>query len=606
MRFTIGRKIGIGFGIFMLATLVFVIFTTKTVNDSKELNDEITSVSSPSVERLEDLKFLLEESKSLAVIWANVQSSNNTREKIRLREIMSNDLPMIKGKINSLENSWENESERKLKKKVYEKMDELNDMYREIMAIFPNFSSYEPENAFERFRMLEFTEPDGEVDQKFDELMVDLNELIETQREASTADSNAMVASFEKLKNYLTYLGIALIIAGIVIAVLTTKSITSPVYRLKNTLQSLGKGVIPKRELDHSNDEIGDMTQALNSLMHGLKATRDFASATGTGNFEVNYTPLSHEDEMGMALLKMRDDLAENERMLEAKVEERTVQLKRKTDELQVKNVQIEEQRKRVSELYQDVTASIRYAKRIQDSILPSQEKIEDMFSDCFVLYKPKDIVSGDFYWFHEQNGYKYFAAIDCTGHGVPGAFMSLIAYTSINQILKDHPSSDPGEILTKLNDVSISSLNRQMEDLGVRDGMDMSLCVWNEKRRELHFAGAGRPLYFIKNGVLDHVKGDRYSIGNSDYLGIKFETKKFEMNSGDMVFQFSDGYVDQFGGETKSGTKFKFSRFRPLLKYIYPLSSNEQKEELDKAIIAWMGDAHEQIDDILVIGTKF
>ena len=606
MRFTIGRKIGIGFGIFMMATLVFLIFTTRTVNESKDLNDEITNVSSPTVKRLEDLKYLLEQSKSHIIIWANVQSNNNHPEKIRLREILSDELPIVKGKINSLENSWENDADRLLKKKVYAKMGDLLDQYREVQSTFPDFQSYEPDDPFVRLYMMEFTERDGPIDQTFNDLMADLDHLIENQREASTEDSFAMISSFEQLKTYLTYLGIALIIAGIIIAILTTRSITSPVDRLKGALQSLGKGVIPKSELIQTNDEIGDMTHALNTLMDSLKASRDFASATGTGNFEVDYKPLSPEDEMGMALLKMRDDLAENERVLEAKVEQRTLQLQRKTEELQDKNVQIEEQRQKVSELYQDVTASIRYAKRIQDSILPTPAYIDNMFKENFVLYKPKDIVSGDFYWFYESKGYKFFAAIDCTGHGVPGAFMSLIAYTSINQIMKEYPSNDPGEILNRLNDVSISSLNRQMEDLGVRDGMDMSLCVWNEKENELAFAGAGRPLYYIKDDNLDHIKGDRYAIGNSDYHGIQFQTKKLKLNKGDMVFQFSDGYVDQFGGESDHGSKFKFSRFRPLLKYIYPMSMEEQKEELDKAITDWMGNKHEQIDDILVIGVRF
>ena len=228
------------------------------------------------------------------------------------------------------------------------------------------------------------------------------------------------------------------------------------------------------------------------------------------------------------------------------------------------------------------------------------------MFDECFVLYKPKDIVSGDFYWFMHENGLKYFAAVDCTGHGVPGAFMSLIAYTSINQIVKEYPSNDPGEILSRLNDASISGLNRQMEDLGIKDGMDMSLCIWDDKKNELSFAGAGRPIYFIKDGELDNIKGDRYPIGNSDYLGTKFETKKITFGKGDMVYQFSDGYVDQFGGETEHGTKFKHSRFRPLLKYIYPMAMEEQREELDRAMLAWQNDKHEQIDDILVIGVRF
>ncbi|NND76758.1 MAG: SpoIIE family protein phosphatase [Flavobacteriales bacterium] len=579
--------------------MVFLLFTTKTVKEGKELNDEITNVSSPSVKRLEDLKSYLEQSKTLIIFWGNVQSENDRAEKRRLKSIMTEDLPLIKGKINSLENSWESDKDRELKKAVYSKMNKLFKLYREVQSYLPGWDHYDEGYAFDRMIAMEMVEEDGAIDELYDELLVDLNQLIANQREESKTNSNEMISSFENLKTNLTYLGIGLILCGMFIAWFTTRSITSPVHRLKGVIQSLGTGVIPKEEIEHSNDEIGDMTEALNTLMGSLKRTRDFASATGTGNFEVDYELLGPKDEMGMALLRMRDGLAENERELEAKVEQRTIQLQKKSDELQEKNVEIEE-------LYEDVTASIRYAKRIQDSILPSNALINEMFDECFVLYKPKDIVSGDFYWFLQQDGKKYFAAVDCTGHGVPGAFMSLIAYTSINQIIKEYPSSDPGEILSRLNDVSISGLNRQMEDLGIKDGMDMSLCVWDEKTNELAFAGAGRPIYYFKDGDLGNIKGDRYAIGNSDYLGIKFETKKIKLSKGDMVYQFSDGYVDQFGGETEHGTKFKHSRFRPLLKYIYPMSMDEQREELDKAMLQWQGGIHEQIDDILVIGVRF
>ena len=250
---------------------------------------------------------------------------------------MTEDLPMIKGKINSLENSWENNQDRELKKSVYSKMNKLFKLYREVQGFLPDFNSYDSDYAFDAFMAMEMVEEDGVIDEQYDELMVDLTQLIANQRDESKSNSNAMISSFENLRTNLTYLGIGLILCGIFIAWFTTRSITSPVYRLKGVIQSLGAGVIPKESLEHSNDEIGDMTEALNTLMGSLTRTRDFASATGTGNFGVDYELLGPKDEMGMALLQMRDGLAQNERQLEAKVEQRTVQLLKKTDELQEK-----------------------------------------------------------------------------------------------------------------------------------------------------------------------------------------------------------------------------------------------------------------------------
>ena len=592
MRFTIGRKIGIGFGIFILATIILLVITSDTVDESKMLNDEMTQVSNPSVKTLEELKVSLEQTKTLIVYWVYFQSRSDIAEKTTLRRIIKEDIPKIQYQIDDLEENWDDKNDAALKASIYNKMEELMALYTEVMELLPDFESYEPEMPFDLLRAFELAEDDGVIDEVYDPLIADLNKLIDNQRIQGTQMSNEMQGSFERLNTYLTYLGIALIIAGIAIAVLTTRSITRPVSKLKTTLLNLGKGVIPQQRMDHSNDEIGDMTEALNSLMAGMTRTRDFVSATGSGNFGVDYVPLSERDEMGQAVLKMRNDLFELTSDLEQKVVDRT-----KT---------IEEQKAKVSELYEDITASIRYAKRIQNSILPSDEKIKKIFPNSFVYFRPKDIVSGDFYWFHEMNGYKYMAAVDCTGHGVPGAFMSLIAHNSIDQIVKSTGSSDPGEILSLLNDASISGLNRQMEDLGVRDGMDMSLCIWDQKTSKLSFAGAGRPLYFFKDGKLQNVKGDRYAIGNSDYLGIKFKSQSFEFGPGDLVYQFSDGYVDQFGGEKEGGTKFKFSRFRSLLNYIQPMEMHEQHEEVNKAMMNWMADKHEQIDDILVIGVRF
>ena len=196
--------------------------------------------------------------------------------------------------------------------------------------------------------------------------------------------------------------------------------------------QNLGRGVFPKKNLDPSNDEIGEMTVAMNSLVKGLKKTTSFAQEVGQSNFNYPYKPLSSEDILGHALLKMKDSLAETERTLELKVKERTEEVVKQKDEIDL-------QKSKLEELYKDVTDSIKYAKRLQDSILPPRSYIEGLFPDSFVLFKPKDIVSGDFYWMNRIGSKHIFAAVDCTGHGVPGAFMSLVGANGLNSAVKEH-----------------------------------------------------------------------------------------------------------------------------------------------------------------------
>ena len=219
---------------------------------------------------------------------------------------------------------------------------------------------------------------------------------------------------------------IIIVIGTIAIAIFTTISITQPVQRLKSILLGLGKGIFPKSQLKPSNDEIGEMSEAMNSLVTGLTETTQFAHEIGQSNFDYEYQPLSDEDVLGHALLKMKDELAETERILEQKVKERTEEVVKQKDE-------IDSQRSKLEELYTDVTDSIRYAKRLQDSILPPEKVVKKYFPSSFVLFKPKDIVSGDFYWVGQKNNEYMFAAVDCTGHGVPGAFMSLVGANGLS-----------------------------------------------------------------------------------------------------------------------------------------------------------------------------
>ncbi|NOY38473.1 MAG: SpoIIE family protein phosphatase [Chlorobi bacterium] len=285
--------------------------------------------------------------------------------------------------------------------------------------------------------------------------------------------------------------------------------------------------------------------------------------------------------------IKIREqNLIREKKILEEKVAQRTAEVVQKSKELEEKN--------------KDITDSIKYAQRIQKAILPR----EDSFSDTFILFKPKDIVSGDFYWFHVDNSKMFIAAVDCTGHGVPGAFMSIIGYNSLSKIVKEYHIYEPAAILDQLNEEIFNTLHVQAAEDEVKDGMDMALVVYDVETRKLQYAGAYNPLYLIRKGALTEIKADRFAIGRTSVdIGQKFTNHEIDIEPGDTTYIFSDGYADQFGGP--EGKKFKTRQLKQHLIAIQHLTIKEQKTDLEKTIEDWKGDMP-QIDDILIIGTSY
>ncbi len=269
---------------------------------------------------------------------------------------------------------------------------------------------------------------------------------------------------------------------------------------------------------------------------------------------------------------------------LEQKVEERTAEVVSKSLELEEKN--------------RDTTASIRYAERIQAAMLPP----ENFFNDTFVLFMPRDIVSGDFYWMHDSGFKQYIAAVDCTGHGVPGAFMSIIGHNSLNKIVRESGITKPSDILDHLNIEVVHALLQRSEK-AVRDGMDISVISYDILEHTVEYAGAYQPLYHVRNGKVTIYRGDRFPIGMIDGQARKsFTNHRVEVMPGDMLYIFTDGFADQFGGEHEK--KFKTINIRSLLAEIHRLPVEEQKRRLEKAIREWMNGLP-QVDDILFIGTR-
>jgi len=270
---------------------------------------------------------------------------------------------------------------------------------------------------------------------------------------------------------------------------------------------------------------------------------------------------------------------------------------------LEIKNTLIENQKQLVEEKSGKIMDSIIYAKRIQQAILPSRDLIKSLIPDSFVFFKPKDIVSGDFYWIHAiDEDQVMLAVVDCTGHGVPGALMSMMGFNLLEQIVKERQIYEPGIILDELSKLVMDSLKQTNELSSVKEGMDIALLKINNRTMELEFAGAHNSLYLVRNEKLSELKADRKSIGGALSHAVPFSNFKIKVQKGDCLYAFSDGYADQFGGPDNE--KFYYHPFRELLTGISQQSMEEQEGKLEKVISEWKGHKA-QIDDMLVIGVR-
>lgn len=610
MKFSVGKKIGLGFtiiGILLLtifgATLSVLVGAEKTLQTSINNNEEYTEIGLPTVDELFALKFNLNNSLKYIQHITYQQTKSDQSERSNLNQILSESIPNNLAQLNALQKKWassNNKKNRELLTKITSDVQITTNSYYELIGnVLKGYEDYE----VEIFVLGAHTDYEIEIEPKLQETIKNVENLLSIKNEDLTRQKEEGSASFERTNHKLTLLfwgiliaGVVLIIGTIVIATFTTLSITKPVQELKKFLISLGKGIIPEAHIKPSNDEIGEMAIAMNKLVDGLEQTTTFANEVGKSNFNYPYQPLSNDDTLGHALLSMKEDLAKSEKVLEQKVIERTHEVVRQKEEIELQSDKLEE-------LYKDITASIRYAKRLQDSILPQQEYIKSLFPKSFVLFKPKDIVSGDFYWFQDTETKTLFSTVDCTGHGVPGAFMSLIGANALTRIVRESGVEKPSVILDELNRLSSEALNKSSEGNEVRDGMDASICSFDKSTNKLEYAGANSPLYLIRDNEIQQIKADKFAIASFTPNSKNYTNHEIEIEAGDVVYLFSDGYADQFGGEY--GKKFMYKRFRELLLKIKDKPPIEQKSILNSTIEEWKG-AHEQVDDILIIGVQF
>ncbi|MCK4664530.1 MAG: SpoIIE family protein phosphatase [Bacteroidales bacterium] len=305
---------------------------------------------------------------------------------------------------------------------------------------------------------------------------------------------------------------------------------------------------------------------------------------------------------------KQRDRIELNNEKLKytvKKAKKRTIDLFGKHIDLKKAKKQIEYQKTEIEIINEQIGDSISYAQLIQQAMLPSEKLIKSKFPESFIFFKPRDVVSGDFYWFSEQDNKLFFVTVDCTGHGVPGAFMSMIGNSLLNMIINDNKIYVPSRILKRLNKEVVYALNQdENPDSLTQDGMDITICVIDKVRKEIIISSASQSCFVIVDKQVYSIKGDIFSIGGmfANHPLLNFKDHKIKIGKNTIVYLFSDGYQDQFGGP--ENTKFMSAQLKKILLKNHNLPMDMQVKEIDKEFRNWKGNK-KQIDDVLVVGLK-
>lgn len=372
----------------------------------------------------------------------------------------------------------------------------------------------------------------------------------------SEIDKDEAFAHVYDLRRNIIIIVLGLLIAIVFISFFISKKITKPIKTLTVKAQELAAGNLDVDIPHLGEDEIGVLSDSFSNMQHSIK--------------------------------DLVDELQDINHNLELKVEERTA-------EIQTQKHMVEEKNK-------EIVDSINYALRLQKAILPSQQKIKTLLPDSFVLFLPKDIVSGDFYWMQKIGGKVLVAAVDCTGHGVPGAMVSVVGANGLNRCIREFSLKKPNKILDKLTEIVEDTFDNEDDD--VKDGMDCALCSIDLEKRTVDFSGANNPLWILRDGAhdIEEIKGDKQPIGKFDFRQ-PFTDNTVQLGEGDCIYFFSDGYADQFGGER--GKKMKYKTLKKILLENKHLSMDEQKLLLINKFMDWKGDL-EQLDDVCIIGVRF
>jgi serine phosphatase RsbU (regulator of sigma subunit) len=576
-------KITLAFVLVIFIVIANVVFNYFIIKKNKATVAEMTEVINPYIESLEEFNLVITESKMYVTNWVYLQ--NSLEDKKSLENLINFHYPELKTKLNAYVTRLNKKVAADSLSAVFKKFELLVVLDKEVMSLLVTFDDYE--NPTKKFECEEIIE--SEVLPRTRSIMKQLGRILYTQRKEAREMKSNIQESSERMMKIMMAASVGLF-AFIMIAVFfISNGIRKPVLKMKDIIQQLGRGELPKEKMKSQNNVVGEMASSVNALTESFTQTSQFANEIEKGNLHVQYDKLSENDLLGNALINMRDALGRYSQDMEQQVSDRTKEVREKSTKLEF--------------AYREIRDSINYAKRIQESILPADENITQVFGNSFIFYRPKDVVCGDFYWFSQKDDEAIIAAVDCTGHGVPGAFMTVIGNSLLNQIVNFSGITDPGRILTQL-DKKLHETLQQHGNIITNDGMDAAVCRYKINKREITFSGAKRPLYVFKQGELIEIKGNKSPIGSFGHSYDKlFSEHKINVNKNDTVYLFSDGVQDQFGGA--DGKKFMIKRFREMLSDIQAFPMKEQLARIEKEMALWQND-YEQTDDMLLIGIRF
>lgn len=418
-----------------------------------------------------------------------------------------------------------------------------------------------------------------------------------SQRLIIGASITDVYISIDFLKTNTIYIGLAVLLVALIIWYLVVRAIRKPFRKITELFHELDEGNFPEMEMDSPDSSESEMMRTINRFIKRLKRTTDFAISLNSGEFKTNFEAVGPKDQLGNVLLHLREKLLFDEIQREDPQEDESEEVKIHKEKLEQQNQQIEEYFKQLSD-------SIKYAKKIQDAFLPQKEEINKLFPRNFIFYKPKEIVSGDYYWLEKIEDKIYFAAVDCFGQGVPGAFMTVVVAGILKQALFFTSERKSSSILNYLDRELKNILENQPEDIFAVDGVNVSLCTLNTKNLELEFSGASSPILIRRKNDLVELEGNTKPIGQSasGHLDMElYHDEKIQLKKGEMIYLFSDGYFTQQNNRKKP---YGYSRFKESLFEIAVLPMDEQKEKISYTLIDWMRE-EEQGDDIMLIGIK-
>jgi PAS domain S-box-containing protein len=622
--------------IFSLIAFFVVYLLTDIRNKYQNINNNVN----PYVASVQKLSSQISVCRLLSADWMYSQATKD-RDKRDLKDLLIRDYPKLKRELQiALERLDKDKFSEKQLSDLLVKTDNLMKSAKTITETLTFFEDYD--DAIKKFTAE--SEYEDNLNVLYNEIQEDLTAYLAELKGVQTDFLNKFESQADQSRYIIIFISIIAAVGAIFTALILSKSIVKPINNVKDTLLELSKGKIVNIAAEERQDEIGLMTQALGTMNKSLINNADFANKIGNGEFQTSFTPASHEDVIGNALLKMRNDLItlETERekrwqmqslsehspdlilrfqpdgkiiyynnavrrftntqenffigksifndakfsedyvsILKRQVENlkktRTKQtfeysttdntfsgqvnlipeyssnnelesiLSATTDVSRLKQIQVD-----LEKTNQKVQESIQYAQRIQNAFIQIEDKLTDAFEQSLIFFKPRDIVSGDFPYFKRVDNKIYLAAADCTGHGVPGAFISLISFFALDEIITEYWRSKPDIILEKVHSKMRDMLN-QKENSTMQDGMDIALAKIDLDTNEIHFSGAHQPLFILRDGAIIVFDGTNRAIGGTLFNEEKaFEPHHLHLNKGDLVVMFSDGVTDQLGGPSK------------------------------------------------------